>query len=134
MKPQRTCVVCRKVVAKEDLLRFILGSCDKNSRNEENVEVEIDISGCSSGRGAYCHLGSCLLNRELYKKIIYSLITNYKKKGIAISISSQFDIGRAIEKATDNSKISKNSCKIKKLIDHLDNAISVSQNKKGIRL
>ena len=49
--PQRTCVACRKVKAKRELIRLV---------HTPNGNVEIDISGRKSGRGAYlCRLREC---------------------------------------------------------------------------
>ncbi len=49
--PQRTCLACRKVRAKEELIRLVCGS-DKG--------VEVDLSGKKAGRGAYlCPTQEC---------------------------------------------------------------------------
>ena len=42
--PQRTCVACRKVKAKRELIRLVRIS---------NGNVEVDTSGKKAGRGAY---------------------------------------------------------------------------------
>ena len=42
--PQRTCVACRKVKAKQELIRLV---------HTSDEGVEIDISGKKVGRGAY---------------------------------------------------------------------------------
>ena len=49
--PQRTCVACRKVKAKRELIRIVHTS-DRN--------VEVDTSGKKAGRGAYlCRAPEC---------------------------------------------------------------------------
>ncbi|HXZ30397.1 MAG TPA: YlxR family protein [Dehalococcoidia bacterium] len=42
--PQRTCIACRQVRAKDDLIRLV---------STENGIVEIDLFGKKPGRGAY---------------------------------------------------------------------------------
>lgn len=49
--PQRTCIVCRQVSSKRELIRLV--------RTNSGV-VEIDVSGKKPGRGAYlCHTPEC---------------------------------------------------------------------------
>lgn len=49
--PQRTCLGCRKVKDKRELIRVVRVS---------GGDVEVDISGHKAGRGAYlCPLGEC---------------------------------------------------------------------------
>jgi len=49
--PQRTCVACRKVKTKRELIRLVRIS---------NGNVEIDLSGKKAGRGAYlCQSPEC---------------------------------------------------------------------------
>ena len=49
--PQRTCVACRKVKAKRELLRVV---------RTYNGNVEVDTSGKKAGRGAYlCRTPEC---------------------------------------------------------------------------
>lgn len=49
--PQRTCVACRQVLAKRQLVRLVRGP---------NGEVVVDPTGKANGRGAYLHnQGSC---------------------------------------------------------------------------
>ena len=49
--PQRTCVACRKIKAKRELIRLVRLS---------DGRVEIDISGRKAGRGAYlCRTQGC---------------------------------------------------------------------------
>lgn len=43
-EPQRTCVVCRKVIDKKDLLRIV---------KTPDLTIEIDKTGRKNGRGAY---------------------------------------------------------------------------------
>ena len=50
-KPQRTCVICRQVKTKRELVRLVR-IADGN--------VEIDVSGKIDGRGAYlCRMRKC---------------------------------------------------------------------------
>ena len=50
--PQRTCVACRQVKAKRDLVRLVRRS---------QGEIEIDAAGKKEGRGAYiCPTRECL--------------------------------------------------------------------------
>lgn len=49
--PQRTCVACRKVSAKRELIRLV---------RIADGSVEIDTSGKKTGRGAYlCRMRAC---------------------------------------------------------------------------
>ncbi len=49
--PQRTCVACRKIKAKQELIRLARTS---------NESVEVDIAGKKAGRGAYlCPAQEC---------------------------------------------------------------------------
>jgi len=49
--PQRTCVACRKVRAKRELIRLV---------HIPDSNVEIDTSGKKAGRGAYlCRVWEC---------------------------------------------------------------------------
>ncbi|MFC1950106.1 RNase P modulator RnpM [Chloroflexota bacterium] len=49
--PQRTCVACRKVKAKQELIRLVRIS---------NGSVEVDTGGKKVGRGAYlCRVQEC---------------------------------------------------------------------------
>ena len=49
--PQRTCLACRQVKAKQELVRLV---CISNGR------VEVDFSGKKAGRGAYlCPVQEC---------------------------------------------------------------------------
>ncbi len=49
--PQRTCVACRKVKAKQELIRLVRVS---------DGSVEVDTSGKKAGRGAYlCRSQGC---------------------------------------------------------------------------
>lgn len=50
-KPQRTCVTCRQVKTKHELVRLV---------RTADGSVEVDISGKKNGRGAYlCHSRKC---------------------------------------------------------------------------
>ena len=50
--PQRTCVACRQIIAKRDLVRLV---------RTLQGDIEIDTSGKMDGRGAYfCPTRECL--------------------------------------------------------------------------
>ena len=66
-KPQRTCVSCRQVKDKQELVRLV-----KTSVNL----VEVDISGRKSGRGAYlCRTKECWENGINGNRLEYNLRT-----------------------------------------------------------
>ena len=49
--PQRTCVACRQVKAKRELIRLV---------RVDNDRIEVDTSGKKAGRGAYlCQAPEC---------------------------------------------------------------------------
>jgi predicted RNA-binding protein YlxR (DUF448 family) len=49
--PQRTCIACRKVTGKRELIRLV---------RTANGSVEVDVSGREAGRGAYlCRSWEC---------------------------------------------------------------------------
>lgn len=49
--PQRTCIACRAVKAKQELIRLV---------RTDDGSVEVDISGKKAGRGAYlCRAQEC---------------------------------------------------------------------------
>ena len=49
--PQRTCVACRQIKAKQELVRLVRASDNK---------VEVDLGGKKAGRGAYlCRAKRC---------------------------------------------------------------------------
>ena len=65
--PQRTCVACRKVKAKQELVRLV--------RVSENY-VEVDTSGKKAGRGAYlCRLPECWETGLRSSRLEYTLKT-----------------------------------------------------------
>lgn len=54
--PQRTCVACRSVRAKRDLVRIV---------RAPSGELSVDLRGKAAGRGAYCDPESTCLERGL---------------------------------------------------------------------
>ncbi|MFN2128265.1 MAG: YlxR family protein [Anaerolineales bacterium] len=61
--PQRTCVGCREVLAKNSLIRIV--------RTENGVEI--DLTGKLSGRGAYLHKSRSCWNRGINGSIAHAL-------------------------------------------------------------
>ena len=60
-KPQRTCIACREIKDKRDLIRVV--------RTPEG-KVILDPSGKANGRGAYlCRQASCW-EKSLHKKLL----------------------------------------------------------------
>jgi predicted RNA-binding protein YlxR (DUF448 family) len=63
--PQRTCVVCRQVRPKGDLLRVV---------RTPTGEVEIDEAGKAAGRGGYvCRTAQCACNAVTQQKLSRAL-------------------------------------------------------------
>ena len=54
--PQRTCVACRSVRAKRDLVRIV---------RSPGGELSVDLRGKAAGRGAYCDPDPACLDRGL---------------------------------------------------------------------
>ena len=54
--PQRTCVACRSVRAKRDLVRIV---------RSPTVGLTVDLRGKAAGRGAYCDPDPACLERGL---------------------------------------------------------------------
>ena len=54
--PQRTCVACRSVRAKRDLVRIVRST---------SGELSVDLRGKVAGRGAYCDPDPACLDRGL---------------------------------------------------------------------
>lgn len=54
--PQRTCVACRSVRAKRDLVRIV---------RAPSGELSVDLRGKAAGRGAYCDPDPACLERGL---------------------------------------------------------------------
>lgn len=70
--PQRTCVACRKVKAKRELIRLVRIS---------NGSVEVDTSGKKSGRGAYlCQTPECWEIGLKSGRLEYTLRTTLDQK------------------------------------------------------
>lgn len=66
-RPQRTCLICRQVKAKRELIRLVR-IADGN--------VEIDVSGKIEGRGAYlCRVPKCWETALKSSRIEHSLKT-----------------------------------------------------------
>lgn len=74
MKVERTCVVCRSVSDKSEMLRFVYGSSDACAGLRQ---LEFDLGDVLPGRGAYCHLSKeCLLARDTLVRLEMSLLGN----------------------------------------------------------
>lgn len=70
--PQRTCVACRKVKAKRELIRLVRIS---------NGSVEVDTSGKKAGRGAYlCQTPECWETGLKSGRLEYTLRTTLDQK------------------------------------------------------
>ncbi len=76
--PQRTCIGCREIRPKRELIRIVL--------TESGVEV--DPTGKKSGRGAYiCKAKSCwedALKKEYLDRALRTKTTAEDKKGLAL--------------------------------------------------
>ncbi|MDO8715503.1 MAG: YlxR family protein [Dehalococcoidales bacterium] len=67
LRPQRTCVICRQVKTKRELIRLVR-IADGN--------VEIDVSGKIDGRGAYlCRMRKCWETALKSSRLEHSLKT-----------------------------------------------------------
>ncbi len=65
--PQRTCIACRKTGVKRELVRLV---------NIPGVQVEVDLTGKKSGRGAYlCPSHTCWENALKTGRLAQSLRT-----------------------------------------------------------
>ena len=54
--PMRSCIVCRQVKDKSDLLRIV---------RKPDGEIALDVTGREAGRGAYvCRHGECMSTME----------------------------------------------------------------------
>ena len=70
--PQRTCIACRKVKPKQELVRLV--------RNADGI-VEVDIGGRKTGRGAYlCRAQECWETGCKSGKIEYALKISLSKE------------------------------------------------------
>ncbi|MBN1460710.1 MAG: YlxR family protein [Armatimonadetes bacterium] len=79
--PQRTCVACRQVRAKSDLVRVVRTPTGK---------VEVDEAGKAPGRGAYvCRSAKCARNAVTQQKLSRAL-------GLAIGEDMLERLGRLI--------------------------------------
>lgn len=83
--PQRTCIACRKVGVKRELVRLV---CLPGG------EVEVDLTGKKSGRGAYlCQARSCWEAACNSGKLEYALRTSLKadNKERLVNYAREFD-------------------------------------------
>ena len=69
-KPQRTCIACREMKDKNELIRVV-----KNNL----VEIFVDLSGKANGRGAYI-----CKSKECFNKL-------KKSKGLSRAFKTQID-------------------------------------------
>ncbi len=68
--PQRTCIACRSTVPKRGLVRLV---------RLPSGEVEIDLTGKKSGRGAYlCQTRTCWESALNTGRLEHALQTNIK--------------------------------------------------------
>ena len=60
--PQRTCIVCRSVKAKRELVRIV---------RAPDQSLQVDVSGKAPGRGAYvCKDAACWRREEFSRKAV----------------------------------------------------------------
>ena len=90
--PQRTCVGCRKIRPKRELVRIV---------RAPNQGVKIDESGKASGRGAYlCRERQCWEKALSEKRLEYALKTGLsKEEGGAL-----LEFGQALELTDEASR------------------------------
>lgn len=72
--PQRTCIGCRQVQAKRNLIRVV--------RSTEGVRI--DPKGKMAGRGAYLHDTQSCWQRGLDGKLAYALKTEISAEDMAV--------------------------------------------------
>jgi uncharacterized protein len=81
--PQRTCVICRRVLPKRELTRVV--------RTPE-AGVMIDPTGKLAGRGAYiCGTASCwerAARGDMLSKALRSPLSNVEREAIAAHVAS----------------------------------------------
>ncbi len=91
--PQRTCLACRQVKAKRQLVRIV--------RTPEN-QVELDPGGKKSGRGAYlCRARSCWDAGLKAGRIERALRTTITPENRARLIKSAYDLIEGNSDKTD---------------------------------
>ncbi len=72
----RSCVVCRRVCQKTELVRFVL----KREVGLDGGSLVPDLHDRLPGRGAYSHLSAaCLFDRKLGERLEYSILRRKKK-------------------------------------------------------
>jgi predicted RNA-binding protein YlxR (DUF448 family) len=73
--PQRTCLGCRQVKAKRELIRIV---------NTSDGNLEVDITGKKAGRGAYlCPTSECWEAGLKGNRLDHALRTNLSQDGRA---------------------------------------------------
>ena len=96
-EPLRSCVVCRKIEKKTDLLRFVFSSqlLDFESNLASVIgEVFVDFAQIASGRGFYVHASrSCLVSKRTSGSILRALEKLAQKKGAKAEFK---DLGTAV--------------------------------------
>jgi len=84
-KPQRTCIACREVKNKQDLIRIV--------RTPEQ-EIVVDETGKAQGRGAYlCGQGACwqkALNRGIISRALKTSLTEQDAEALREFASVSF--------------------------------------------
>ncbi len=90
--PQRTCVGCRKIRPKREMVRIV---CTPNQG------VKIDASGKASGRGAYlCREKQCWERALSEKRLEYALKTGLSRE----EWEALLEFGQALELTDEASK------------------------------
>jgi len=80
--PQRTCVACRKVRAKRDLVRIVRSPAG---------ELSVDLRGKVAGRGAYLDPDPACLDRGLREGAIARALEIEIPQDVAERLRSQMD-------------------------------------------
>lgn len=74
--PQRTCVGCREVLAKRNLIRVVRGPAG----------VSIDLTGKAAGRGAYVHDKRSCWDEALKGALVHALKTELTEQNREVLI------------------------------------------------
>lgn len=82
-KPQRTCIYCRKVADKKDLIRVV--------RDRDGI-IAVDQSGRKNGRGAYiCNSSECTegaLKKGLFDRAFKVSIKPAEKEQLRLALEA----------------------------------------------
>ncbi|NLV73183.1 MAG: YlxR family protein [Chloroflexi bacterium] len=95
-QPQRTCITCRTISIKRELLRIV---------RTPSGEVVLDATGKLSGRGAYvCRRRSCILGALQRDRIVKALevdVSEESRSAIEAAASSYDDEPQAVANQVD---------------------------------